>query len=166
MQEYIRVIHDFGPVFDQNSRVLILGTMPSVKSREAGFYYGHPQNRFWQVMTRLFSAELPETIEEKRELLLANGVALWDVIASCDIIGASDQSIRNVEPTDVRSLLALTGIQRVYANGALAKKLYDKYTLAAAGVNAIQLPSTSPANARYRLEDLVAHWKRILTDKD
>lgn len=161
MGEYERISHGFAPVFDENSRILILGTLPSGKSREMGFYYGHPQNRFWKVLAGLFDEAVPQTVEEKKAMLLRNGVAIWDVIESCDIIGASDSSIKNVVPSDVAGLLRRTGIQKVFANGALAKKLYDKYTCRAAGVEAVQLPSTSPANARFRLEDLLESWRII-----
>lgn len=161
MGEYERISHGFAPVFDENSRILILGTLPSGKSREMGFYYGHPQNRFWKVLAGLFDEAVPRTVEEKKAMLLRNGVAIWDVIESCDIIGASDSSIKNVVPSDVAGLLRRTGIQKVFANGALAKKLYDKYTCGAAGVEAVQLPSTSPANARFRLEDLLESWRII-----
>lgn len=165
MGEYERISHGFAPVFDEKSTVLILGTLPSGKSREAGFYYGHPQNRFWKVIAALFDEPVPDTVEAKKAMLLRNGVAVWDVIESCDIIGASDSSIKNVEPADVAGLLRRTSIKRVFANGAQAKKLYDRYTLKAAGIEAVKLPSTSPANARFRMEDLLESWK-IIRDRD
>ena len=144
---------------------MILGTLPSGKSRETGFYYGHPQNRFWKVLAVLFDEDVPQTDGDKKAMLLRNGVAVWDVVDSCDIIGASDSSIKNVVPADVAGLLARTGIEKVFANGALAKKLYDKYTLDRTGIPAVQLPSTSPANARFRLDDLVKSWE-IIKDGD
>lgn len=165
MGEYERIQHGFAPVFDGRSRVLILGTLPSGKSRETGFYYGHPQNRFWKVLAVLFDEDVPQTVGDKKAMLLRNGVAVWDVVDSCDIIGASDSSIKNVVPADVAGLLARTGIEKVFANGALAKKLYDKYTLDETGIPAVQLPSTSPANARFRLDDLVKSWE-IIKDGD
>lgn len=165
MGEYERISHGFAPVFDENSRVLILGTLPSGKSREMGFYYGHPLNRFWKVLAALFEETVPETIEEKKAMLLRNGVAVWDVIDSCDIIGASDSSIKNVVPADVAGILMQTGIKKVFANGSLAKKLYDRYTCGQTGVEAVKLPSTSPANARFRMEDLLESWK-IIRDRD
>ncbi len=165
MGEYERIQHGFAPVFDGRSRVLILGTLPSGKSRETGFYYGHPQNRFWKVLAVLFDEDVPQTVGDKKAMLLRNGVAVWDVVDSCDIIGASDSSIKNVVPADVAGLLARTGIEKVFANGALAKKLYDKYTLDRTGIPAVQLPSTSPANARFRLDDLVKSWE-IIKDGD
>ncbi|MGC2873035.1 DNA-deoxyinosine glycosylase [Ihubacter sp. rT4E-8] len=162
MGEYEHINHDFAPVYNEKSRILILGTLPSGKSREMGFYYGHPQNRFWKVLARLFDEAFPETVEERKAMLLRNGVAIWDVAESCDIVGAADSSIKNVVPADVAWLLEETGIKKVYANGALAKKLYDRYTLPRTGIDALQLPSTSPANARFRLEDLIESWKIIL----
>ena len=165
MGEYERIQHGFAPVFDGRSRVLILGTLPSGKSRVTGFYYGHPQNRFWKVLAVLFDEDVPQTVGDKKAMLLRNGVAVWDVVDSCDIIGASYSSIKNVVPADVAGLLARTGIEKVFANGALAKKLYDKYTLDRTGIPAVQLPSTSPANARFRLDDLVKSWE-IIKDGD
>lgn len=162
MAEYEHVTHDFEPVYDEYSKVLILGTLPSVKSREAQFYYGHPQNRFWKVLGALFEENVPETIDEKKALLLAHRVAIWDVVESCDIIGSSDSSIRNVIAADVAGLLQKTRIEKVYANGGLAKKLYDKFLFEKTGVTAVQLPSTSPANARFSLEDLIEEWIQIL----
>lgn len=162
MAEYEHVTHDFEPVYDEYSKVLILGTLPSVKSREAQFYYGHPQNRFWKVLGALFEENVPETIDEKKALLLAHRVAIWDVVESCDIIGSSDSSIRNVTAADVAGLLQKTRIEKVYANGGLAKKLYDKFLFEKTGVTAVKLPSTSPANARFSLEDLIEEWIQIL----
>lgn len=161
MGDYEHIRHEFAPVFDENSRVLILGTLPSGKSREMGFYYGHPQNRFWKVIAALFEEDVPQTIDEKKAMLRRNGVAVWDVVESCDIIGASDSSIKNVVPADVAGLLARSGIKRVFANGALAKRLYDQYTLKTTGIEAVKLPSTSPANARFRLEDLLDSWRCV-----
>ena len=127
-QTYTHVSHDFEPVFDENSKVLILGTFPSVKSRENQFYYGHPQNRFWKVIAGLTESEVPQTIEEKKKLLLEHGIAIWDVIESCDIIGSSDSSIKNVVPADIERVVANSKIQNIYANGGTAKKLYEKYS--------------------------------------
>ena len=146
-QTYTHVSHDFEPVFDENSKVLILGTFPSVKSRENRFYYGHPQNRFWKVIAGLTESEVPQTIEEKKKLLLEHGIAIWDVIESCDIIGSSDSSIKNVVPADIERVVANSKIQIIYANGGTAKKLYEKYTQKKTGLESIGLPSTSPANA-------------------
>ena len=153
-QTYTHVSHDFEPVFDENSKVLILGTFPSVKSRENQFYYGHPQNRFWKVIAGLTESEVPQTIEEKKKLLLEHGIAIWDVIESCDIIGSSDSSIKNVVPADIERVVANSKIQNIYANGGTAKKLYEKYSQKKTGREIIGLPSTSPANAAYSLERL------------
>lgn len=160
-QTYTHVSHDFEPVFDENSKVLILGTFPSVKSRENRFYYGHPQNRFWKVIAGLTESEVPQTIEEKKKLLLEHGIAIWDVIESCDIIGSSDSSIKNVVPADIERVVANSKIQNIYANGGTAKKLYEKYSQKKTGWEIIGLPSTSPANAAYSLERLLECWQEV-----
>lgn len=160
-QTYTHVSHDFEPVFDENSKVLILGTFPSVKSRENQFYYGHPQNRFWKVIAGLTESEVPQTIEEKKKLLLEHGIAIWDVIESCDIIGSSDSSIKNVVPADIERVVANSKIQNIYANGGMAKKLYEKYSQKKTGREIIGLPSTSPANAAYSLERLLECWQEV-----
>ncbi len=160
-QKYTHVSHDFEPVFDENSKVLILGTFPSVKSRENQFYYGHPQNRFWKVIAGLTESEVPQTIEEKKKLLLEHGIAIWDVIESCDIIGSSDSSIKNVVPADIERVVANSKIQNIYANGGTAKKLYEKYSQKKTGREIIGLPSTSPANAAYSLERLLECWQEV-----
>lgn len=160
-QTYTHVSHDFEPVFDENSKVLILGTFPSVKSRENQFYYGHPQNRFWKVIAGLTESEVPQTIEEKKKLLLEHGIAIWDVIESCDIIGSSDSSIKNVVPADIERVVANSKIQNIYANGGTAKKLYEKYRQKKTGREIIGLPSTSPANAAYSLERLLECWQEV-----
>lgn len=161
MGEYQRIEHTFLPVFDSNSKILILGSIPSVKSRENGFYYGHPQNRFWKVISGVFNTNTPETITEKKEMLLQNHIAIWDVIQSCDIIGSSDSSIKNVVPSDINLILNRCDIKAIYANGKTAAKLYRKYTLEKTGRDIIELPSTSPANAAYGLEKLIIEWIRI-----
>ena len=160
-QTYTHVSHDFEPVFDENSKVLKLGTFPSVKSRENQFYYGHPQNRFWKVIAGLTESEVPQTIEEKKKLLLEHGIAIWDVIESCDIIGSSDSSIKNVVPADIERVVANSKIQNIYANGGTAKKLYEKYSQKKTGREIIGLPSTSPANAAYSLERLLECWQEV-----
>lgn len=157
--------HEFEPVFNIFSKILILGTFPSVKSRETSFYYGHPQNRFWRVLSTLLCCDLPSSVEEKKEMLLKNNIAIWDVIASCDIIGSSDSSIKNVVPADICRVLKNSHITKIYANGGTAKKLYDKYLRQSAGLEIILLPSTSPANAIYSLEWLVLEWGKILKAK-
>ena len=161
MREYQHISHTFSPVYDRDSEILILGSFPSVKSREQGFYYGHSQNRFWKVIASICKQEVPKTIEEKKELLLANHIAIWDVIDSCDIIGSSDSSIKNVVPADIAGLLVKTKIQRIFANGKTAGKLYEKFSRESTGMEITILPSTSPANAVFSLEKLVEYWNVI-----
>ena len=160
-QKLTHVKHEFDPIFDENSEILILGTLPSVKSREQNFYYGHPQNRFWKVMAQVLDEKVPQTIPEKKEMLLRHHIALWDVIASCDIAGSSDSSIRNVVPNDLAYIIGRSQITKIYANGAKSKQLYDKYLAKELGIEAVQLPSTSPANAAYSVERLLEYWLNI-----
>lgn len=162
MGEYSHISHTFLPVYDENSELLILGSFPSVKSREQGFYYGHPQNRFWKVLAALCGCEVPQTIEEKKAMLLANHIAIWDVIDSCDIIGSSDSSIKNVVPADIAGILPKTNITRIFVNGKTAGNLYKKFSEKSTGIEAVVLPSTSPANAAFSLEKLVELWKKEL----
>lgn len=162
MGEYQQVRHEFEPVYNENSRILILGSFPSVKSREQQFYYGHPQNRFWKVLAGLIGTPVPQSIEEKKHMLLSNGIAVWDVIAECEIIGSSDSSIRNVVPADLQQILQKASIQQIYANGNTAKKLYQKFQQKSCGREIVGLPSTSPANAAFSLERLMESWKCIL----
>ncbi len=163
--EYIQIEHTFKPVWDEGSRILILGTFPSVKSRENQFYYGHPQNRFWKVLAALAGVKVPQTIGEKKKMLLDNGIAVWDVIQRCSIQGSSDSSIRDVVANDIASLLEKSNISRIYGNGAKACELYDRFVKKQTGIDIQKLPSTSPANAAFQLERLQAEWKKIL-DKD
>ena len=156
------ICHTFEPVWDEHSRILILGTFPSVKSRENQFYYGHPQNRFWKVIAGITGRPLPETIEEKKALLLASRIAVWDVIASCTITGSSDSSIRDVTVNDIRALLEKSNICYIYGNGAKACELYDRYVREQTGVDIVKLPSTSPANAVFRLDRLLQEWRKFL----
>lgn len=153
-----RIEHPFDPLFRRESRVLILGSFPSVRSRAQQFYYGHPQNRFWKVVAAVFGQDVPETIEEKRALILNNDLALWDSIASCEITGSSDASIRNVRANDIRGLLEECEIQEIYCNGRKSHELYGKYIQPLCGREAVCLPSTSPANARWTLDRLVEAW--------
>lgn len=166
MGEYQHISHTFSPVYDNNSEILILGSFPSVKSREQGFYYGHAQNRFWKVIASICNQEVPKTIEEKKELLLTNHIAIWDVIDSCDIIGSSDSSIKNVVPADIAGLLAKTKIRQVFANGKTAGKLYEKFSKESTGMEITILPSTSPANASFSLERLIVEWKEQIKEID
>lgn len=156
------VTHEFPALFDANSEVLLLGSIPSPKSREQGFYYGHPQNRFWKVLASVLNEPLPTTIDEKRSMLLKHHIALWDVLDSCTIIGASDTSIEDVVPNDIASLLAKTKIKRIFCTGAAAHKLYEKYCEKATGIKAIKLPSTSPANCAVKFEKLVEAYREIM----
>lgn len=159
--EYQHLWHTFEPVYDEQSRVLVLGTFPSVKSREHQFFYGHPQNRFWKVIAAITNDEVPVTIQEKKELLLSHHIAVWDVIQSCDIIGSSDSSIRNVVPSDINRILEQASIKKIYGNGAKACELYDRYLLPDVNEPIFRLPSTSPANAAWSLERLVGEWKVV-----
>ena len=154
--------HPFPAIYAPDSRILILGSFPSVKSREQMFFYGHPQNRFWRVMAALLSADVPQTVEEKRAFLLANHIALWDVIASCRIEGSSDSSIRDAVPTDLSVLLAHAPIRAVFCNGQTAFRLYGRYQEQETGLPATLLPSTSPANAAYSIPRLLESWRIIL----
>lgn len=151
-------IHNIPPVYNENSRILILGSFPSVKSREGQFFYHHPQNRFWKVLAGVLGCETPGSIKEKREMLLTHGVAVWDVIASCEITGSSDSSIKNAVPNDVGQILEVADIQAVFCNGQTAYRLYRKYLEPRMGRPATILPSTSPANAAWSLDRLTEAW--------
>lgn len=153
--------HPISPVFDENSKLLILGSFPSVKSRETQFFYGHPQNRFWRVIAAVLGCDVPDTIDEKREMLLKHKIALWDVIAGCDIEGSDDASITNVVANDLRPILENSNIERIFTNGGKADALYRKNCLPQTGIEAVMLPSTSPANAQYGLKRLVTLWRVI-----
>ncbi len=159
---YDHIVHPFPPLYDENSEILILGSLPSVKSREQKFFYGHPQNRFWKVMAQILSEEVPVTIEEKSAMLHKHHIALWDTIYSCDIIGSSDSSIKNVVPTDLKPIIEGSKIRNVYCNGAASGKYYKKYQQKILGIEAKVLPSTSPANAAYSVERLLENWRIIL----
>ena len=156
------VTHEIQPVFDSRSRVLLLGTMPSPASREQGFYYGHPQNRFWRMLAAIFDEPLPRTIEEKRDMLLRHHIALWDVLASCEIEGASDASIRDAQPNDLARIFDAADIRAVFATGTKAGELYRKLIEPTLGVPCTTLPSTSPANAKMKLADLVGAYAKAL----
>ena len=158
------MIHPFEAVFDRYSSMLILGTFPSEKSRKYGFFYGHPQNRFWKLIALLTkSKKIPELIEEKIEILLKNHIALWDVIHSCDIKGSSDASITNVVPNDLSKISKCSNIQQIYANGEKAYRIYMKYCYKNIGKDIIKLPSTSPANASYSLAKLKDEWEEKMS---
>lgn len=153
--------HPFPPLFNENSRVLILGSFPSVKSREEGFFYGHPQNRFWKLIALLTNSPVPQSIPEKKTLILSNGLALWDSIASCTVFGSSDSSIRDVVPNDLSPLIKGSKIQKVFCNGKLSYNCYHKYAQPLTGIPAVSLPSTSPANAAWSLDRLAKAWSII-----
>lgn len=153
--------HTFEPIFDKNSEILVLGSFPSIKSRENNFYYAHPQNRFWRVVASVYSCPVPSSIEEKKNMLLSNKIAVWDVIRSCEITGSADSTIKSVIPNDLSEILSVADIKKIYANGKTAQSLYNKYIKKNTGVDIISLPSTSPANAAYSLEKLIKEWKII-----
>ena len=161
MQEYQHVTHTFEPVFNEESKLLILGSFPSVKSRENNFYYGHPKNRFWKVLSRVIEDEVPQTIEEKKLFLIEHHIAVWDVIESCTIVGSSDTSIKDVVINDFSRVLENSAIEKIYVNGSKAYDLYHKYAEEKTGIVAIKLPSTSPANAAWSLDRLCVEWDQI-----
>lgn len=160
--QYTHIVHSFAPVFDAHSRILILGSLPSVQSRKNRFYYGNAQNRFWNVLARLWESPLPQSIAEKKDFLRTNGIALWDTVAECDIAGSSDGSIRNVVATDLAQILDNCAIQSIYANGAAAAKIYNRLQKPITGREIVTLPSTSPANAAWSLERLCEAWRVIV----
>ena len=156
-----RVLHQIPPVYDSSSRILILGSFPSVKSREGCFFYHHPQNRFWKVVAGVLQAPVPGTVEEKRAFLLEHGIALWDVIASCRIEGSSDSSIRDATPNDLNRILQAAPIREIFVNGGTAAAMYKRCCQKLTGREAVRLPSTSPANAAWSLERLLETWSII-----
>ena len=155
------IVHPIPPLYDENCKILILGSFPSVKSREAMFFYGHPQNRFWKLMAALFEEAYPQTIEEKKALVLKHHIAMWDTIRSCTITGSSDSSIKDVVPNDLSVILDNSRVERIFCNGATSYRLYMKYIYPTTGVKAVKLPSTSPANAAFNLERLLTEWSMI-----
>lgn len=159
MGEFVK--HGISPVIDKDSRILIVGTMPSPKSREAQFYYAHPRNRFWKVISAVLGSAVPSSVAEKRELLLMSHIALWDVISECEIENASDSSIKNVKPNDIRSLIDGSAVSAVFTNGTKSYELYKRYAEKETGIEAVMLPSTSPANAAYSLDELIKCYSVI-----
>ena len=155
------ILHPIPPLFDRESRILILGSFPSVKSREAAFFYGHPQNRFWKVLAAVTGDVLPTTIEEKKAFLLRNHIAVWDVIKSCSIIGSSDSSIKDVVPNDIAGLLKKTKIRIIAGNGNKACELYEKYCQEHTKAEIRRMPSTSPANAAWDFDRLCASYRQL-----
>ena len=158
----LHVDHPFPPVVDENCRTLILGSFPSVKSREDGFFYGHPQNRFWRMLAAIFDEEVPRDIPAKKDLLLRHHIALWDVIASCEIEDSSDASVKNAVPVDISRVTSTAHIERVLCNGSLAARLYLRYLEPILGIKPTTLPSTSPANAAWTLPRLITAWREAL----
>ena len=156
------ITHPFPPLYDASSKILILGSFPSVKSREQAFFYGHPQNRFWKLLSLLYDVPLPESIDEKRALILENHLALYDTIYSCEIKGSSDASIKNAVPTDLQPILSGAPIERIFCNGTKSFELYQKYHLPKLQIEAGKLPSTSPANAAWSLQRLLPVWEEAL----
>ncbi|MBK6090335.1 DNA-deoxyinosine glycosylase [Ruminococcus difficilis] len=161
MSDTSQIIHPIPPLYDADCKILILGSFPSVKSREAMFFYGHPQNRYWKLIARLFDESMPETIEEKKRLALSHHIAMWDTIRSCTITGSSDSSIRDVVPNDLSVILDHSKVERIFCNGAMSYKLYMKYIFPMTRIKAVKLPSTSPANAAFTLDRLAKEWDVI-----
>lgn len=159
--QYEHIVHTIEPVFDKNSKVLILGTFPSPKSRAGMFFYGHPQNRFWSVISAVFGEECPKTNSEKIAFLKRNQIAVWDTVYECDIMGASDSSIKNAVPTNLKKITNAANIRAVFTTGNTANRYYIKYHEKEIGIKAICLPSTSPANARWSKEALINEYKII-----
>lgn len=156
------IVHPIPPLYNEESEILILGSFPSVKSREQQFFYGHKQNRFWKVMAALFDEPLPATNDERRDLALRHGIALWDVLAECSIEGASDSSIGACVPNDLARILDRAPIRAIFCTGAKAAELYGRHCEAAAGRPCVRLPSTSPANASFSLDRLVEAYRAIV----
>ena len=158
--------HGFGPVYDAASTILILGSFPSVKSREQKFYYGHPQNRFWKVLAAILKEPVPETIPEKKKMVLQHHIALWDVLESCRITGSSDSSIGEEIPVDIETVTGQCRIRKIFTNGSTAKKMYDRYLYPVTEKDAVCLPSTSPANASWSVERLKKKWGEAINGTD
>lgn len=161
--KYQTIVHPLEPFYQKDSQILILGSFPSVKTREYGFFYGHPQNRFWPLMETIFDVNLSRDIEERKEFLKKFKIAMYDSIYQCDIIDSSDASIKNVRPSNLKDMIEHSEIKQVFCNGGASHKYYKVYHEKELGIKAIKLPSTSPANARYRLDDLLEEWKVINT---
>lgn len=156
-----RQLHNIAPVWDENSKILILGSFPSVRSRGEGFFYAHPQNRFWRVCSAVFDAPVPLSTDDKKQFLLSHGIALWDVVSGCEIRGSSDSTIHGACANDISALFTASDIKKVYVNGSTAARLYDRLILPKLGIRAVKLPSTSPANAAWSFEKLCDAWSII-----
>lgn len=160
------ITHPFEPIFAKTSRILILGSFPSAKSRQQNFYYGHPQNRFWKIIAKIFNEKMPELIKEKTDLIINNNLAIWDVIKSCDIKGSADNSIKNAEIFDMNELIRKTNIRKVIFNGKKAAEEYFKYNEIIEGIEYVTLPSTSPANAVYTFDKLYNIWEKTIKESE
>ncbi len=156
------ILHPIPPVWNKNSKILILGSFPSVKSREEGFFYGHPRNRFWLILSQLLGEPIPKSIDEKKKLLLSHEIALWDVLAACEITGSADSSIKTAVPNDISDIINTAKIKRIFLNGRTAASLYSRYISRTVDIEAVYLPSTSPANASWTIEKLKKAWAEIL----
>lgn len=154
--------HNIDPIYNSHSKVLILGSFPSVKSREVQFFYSHPQNRFWKVLSAVLKVPLPTTIQDRKSMLLTNRIALWDVVSSCEVVDSSDSTIKDVVVNDISTILNTSKVEAIYTNGSTAHRLYKKYLLSSTNVQDIPLPSTSSANARWQLQDLISAWNVII----
>lgn len=162
MNNYTHIKRNFGPLYNKESQILILGSFPSVKSRESAFFYGHPQNRFWKLMSRILDCDIPDNIESKKTIMLKHNIALWDTIEECDIIGSSDSSIKNIVPVDINALLDNSSVKAVFCNGATSYNLFIKYLKPVCNITPIKLPSTSPANAAWSLDKLYNVWQKAI----
>lgn len=161
MKGDLMITHPIDPVYNNNSDILILGSFPSVKSRESMFFYGHPQNRFWKVTAAVFECSVPQTVQEKKSFLISNHIAVWDVIKSCEITGSSDNSIKDAVANDIGIIIKNSNVKKVFLNGKTAERYYNKYIKSETGIQTVCLPSTSPANAAWSLERLIQAWRII-----
>lgn len=157
-----KVVHQLPPIYDQNSKILILGSIPSVKSREVGFYYGNPKNQFWDILSDIFQEEIKDDIESKKQFLYKRHIALWDVIKSCTITASSDSSIKDVVVNDILSIIKKSKITKIFTTGKKAYHLYNKHLFKNIGIKAVYLPSTSPANQTIKYEDKLREYKKII----
>jgi len=160
----MKVLHELDPIYHEDSKILILGSIPSVKSREEGFYYAHPKNRFWPVLAKVYEEKTPRSIEEKKEFLKRHKIALWDVVASCNIESSSDASIKNIKVNNIKKLIQKTQIEKIYTTGKKAYEIYQKEVMKKTEIEAIYLPSTSPANATFNIKKLIEEYMVIKKD--
>ena len=160
--------HPFKPIFNKNSKILILGSFPSVISRKFGFYYTNPQNRFWRVLAGILNIAVPESIDEKIKFLLSHHIAIYDAAISCEIEGSSDAKMSKIVPANLKPIFEEAKIRQVYANGGKAYEICKKYLedeiIKATKNEVIKLPLTSPANAKFSLEKLAKEWSMIIRE--